>query len=378
MKNASATRTSKRPTLALVAQEAGVSKETVSHILGKKAERYHAETRQRVEEAARKLNYRPHRAAQLMRGVKSNLIGIIHFGTRHQNAARASYHLPEAIHAKGYETFVVDLSWHGGNRKRAIELLIEAGVEGVIISQMVEGFGHEELQHFTAANIPVVSLAGNEKLDIPCVYGESSEAIRQIARHLVSLGRRSLLLLANEYQSRPTLSRIAGFTKGIAEAGGQLVERLEDLHCPTDGDAVQGIIVRLQDARLPAEVGSSAYTYVRQVIEDGLLPDAILAGNDQWARAVFAAALENGIRIPEDLAVTGFDDEPFGAHAPYYLTTAVPNIRDECYKVVEILQDLIAGRPLAQQRYIFPCQVVIRRSCGAEILQPPAVSLTTL
>lgn len=337
------------PTQRAIANAVGVSRETVSHILnGIEAHRYNEETRRKVLKAAEELGYRPHRAAQMMRKGRSNLIGIIHFGTSYQLAKETAHYLPQAITAMGYETFVVDLSWHGGSHRRAVEQLVDIRVEGVIISHQVESFGVGEVEILARAGIPAVTLAGNEKLDIPAIYADSSSTLAEMVRHLNSLGHKRLLLLANDYQSRPTLNRIHGFQNGLQQ-------------CPE----TTGQVVRLLADRGGFNAGNSAYEYTRELIARQALPDVILCTNDQWARGVFSAVLEAGLRVPEDVAITGFDNESFGAHAPYYLTTAAPDIAAECGKAVEVLMEGVAGRPLPRQHYVFPCKMIVRRSCGA-------------
>lgn len=342
---------SRIPTQKMIAESIGISRETVSHILGGRgAHRYNDETRQKVLDAAEALGYRPNRAAQTMRKGRSNLIGVIHFGTSYHIARQTAHFLPQAINRQGYETFVVDLSWHGDCHRRALEQLVEARVEGVIISHMVESFGVEDVAMLSKANIPVVTLAGNEKLGIPALYADSKSAFRDMVSHLRGVGHRDLMLLTNDYQSRTTLSRIAGFEEGLAQF--------------SQGD-IGGRIVRLAADRGDFDPGAPAYDYVRGLIKRGELPNAILCTNDQWARGVFAAALEAGLEIPRDLAVTGFDNEPFAARAPYYLTTATPDVGEECEKTVDILTTLMAGGTLDRREFIFPCNLIVRNSCGA-------------
>lgn len=337
------------PTQRAIAEALGVSRVTVSHILsGRETHSYSKQTRGKVLQTAKTLGYRPHRAAQIMRKGRSNLIGIIHFGTSFQLAKEAAHYLPQAIAEKGYDIFVVDLSWHGGCHRRAVEQLVDLRVEGVVISHQVESFGVEEVEVLARAGIPAVTLAGNEKLGIPSVYGDSSATLAEMVRHLHGVGHRRLLLLANTYESRPTLNRIKGFQNGIRQF-----------------PDICGEIKRLPADRGNFDPGASAYQYTRQLIAAQSLPDAILCSNDLWARGAFAALMEAGLRVPEDVAVTGFDNESFAAQAPYYLTTAAPDIAEECGKAVEILTDMIAGRPLAQQFYVFPSKLIIRRSCGA-------------
>lgn len=345
------TRKSHIPTQRTIAETLGVSRVTVSHILsGREAHRYSAETRQKIEAAAREMGYRPNRAAQVMRKGRSNLIGIIHFGTAYHIASQAAHYLPQAINQLGFETFVVDLSWHGECHKRVLEHLIDARVEGVIISHMVESFDRKEVEILTRAGIPAVTFAGKETLGIPALYADSASAFRDLVVHLEQQGHRNLLLLTNDYHSRPTLSRIAGFKEGLQR---------------TAGSGVTGRLMQLPADRMNFDVSASAYEYVRQLIRQNAVPDAILCTNDQWARGAFAAVLEAGLEVPRDVAITGFDNEPFGARAPYHLTTATPNVGKECEQAVAVLAKLMAGIPLSKQVFVSPCQLVIRQSCGA-------------
>jgi LacI family transcriptional regulator len=341
----------KVPTQKDIAEAVGVSRETVSHILGGKGiHRYNEETRQKVLEAANALGYRPNRAAQTIRKGRSNLVGVIHFGTSYHIARQTAHFLPQAINGRGYDTFVVDLSWHGECHRRALDQLVEARVEGVIIAHMVETFGRDDVQILTQAGIPALTLAGNEKLGIPVLYGDSRGAFRDLVTHLGKVGHKRFLLLTTSHQGRTKLSRVAGFRDGLHTLG---------------HPDVSGEIVELEAERGGFDSSIPAYQYVRRLIQAGQLPDAIVCTNDHWARGAFAAALEAGLKIPEDLAVTGFDNEPFGAMAPYFLTTATPDVGAECEKAAEVMADLIANKPLPQREYIFPCELVIRRSCGA-------------
>lgn len=349
------------PTQMSIAKALGVSRVTVSHVLsGREAHRYNEETRRRILTAAQEMGYRPNRAAQVMRKGRSNLIGIIHFGTAYHIARQAAHYLPQAINQLGFETFVVDLSWHGECHKRVLEHLIDARVEGVIISHMVESFDRKEVEILTQAGIPAVTFAGKETLGIPALYADTASAFRDLVIHLAQLGHRELLLLTNDYQSRTTQSRIAGFQEGLQR---------------TAQFGVTGSLQQLPADRTNFDVSASAYEHVRKLIQRNALPDAILCTNDQWARGVFAAALEAGLEIPRDLAVTGFDNEPFGSRAPYHLTTATPNVGEECEQAVAILAKMMAGLPLPKQVFVCPCELLIRRSCGANgELSPPATT----
>ncbi len=354
-----------------IAEHLGLGRSTVSNILrGDRTQRYDEVTRKLVLETAEELGYRPNRAARSIRMGRSNLVGVIHFGMGYEVSRQVAHYLPQAVAETGYEVFVADLGWHAGSYRRAVEQLVEARVEGVIIAHMTEGFTLEEVGILKRAGIPVAALAGNEMLGVPVVCGDSESATQEMVNHLVGLGHRRIVQLLNRYDSRPMRNRAAGFAKGIAACGGRLIAEhdpepvTEWLRRP--GRGLEGRLVRLEQEQGLFDSTIPAYRYVRGLIAANALPDAIVCANDQWAKGAFSAAFEAGLRVPEDFAVTGFDNESFSAYAPYYLTTAAQALDEECSKITEVIVDLIQGRSLSQKQFVYPCRVITRRSCGAE------------
>lgn len=351
----------KFPTQKTIARELNLSRTTVAEILGGKAShRYNEETRQKVLEAAKRLNYRPDRSAQAIRRGRSNLIGIIHFGGAYEVSRQMRYYLSQAVLAQGYEVALMETSFPQEQAHRIVEQLLEARVEGVIIANTIEAFGIHEVNTLKSTGIPLVTLAGREEWAIPSVQQDIRTAMREMVHHLLELKHRRLLLLTNRYGAKTTLGRIEGFTDGITESGGIILPE----HAKSKG--ITGTVERIHADRGGFDLAAPAYHYMKGLIAKGDLPDAILCHNDHWARGVFAAAYEAGIRIPEDLAVTGFDNESFGSYAPFQLTTVANSVPDEAGKTVEMLMSLIHKRPLPQEQYIFPCELVIRHSCGSK------------
>lgn len=354
----------------MIAEKLGISQETVSHILsaGPRRQRYSEQTQELVLNAARQLGYRPHRGAQLMRSGKSNLIGIIHFGSSYEVASRTARYLPAELKARGYRALVIDLGWEGDNVRNAVDQLIEARVEGVIITQMIQSFGREEVELLLKAGIPVTTIAGNEKLGVPSVYSEVKGAMAELTHHLVSLGHRRLLMLTTDYEVRTRYERDSGFRAGIVENGG-IVETIgcseaEVQRWMDQGDqALTGAIVPLKEI-LCEDISLTAYDFSRRLFAAGIVPDVMVCSNDIWARGVFSAAFEAGLTVPEKVAITGVDDEAFGSYPPFYLTTIAQSRKEECVKVVEILDGMINGKQPEQQQVALSARVVIRRSCG--------------
>jgi DNA-binding LacI/PurR family transcriptional regulator len=353
----------------MVAELAGVSQGTVAHILGTRGARYKESTRARVQEAALRLNYSPHIAAQMMQRGRSNLVGIIHFGNAYRTAIKIAHHLPQLITSQGFEPFVIDMSWHGGCRQQAIRQLLRLRVEGVIICQQVETFGIEEARILTEVGIPAVSLAGSERIGLPAVYPDLHDATSQLVRHLVARGHRRLMLMVSGHLGRPPEHRVNGFCEGIRLLGGRLAEWRHGTPLPetTKDGIVEGMIIRLRADRGTLDSGLEIYECVQRLIACDQLPDAMVCASDFWAREVFAAMMEAGLHIPGDMAVTGFDNETFGARAPYHLTTVAPDTEEQCEKAVEILMDMIQGRPAPNAHFVYPCKLIVRESCGAKL-----------
>lgn len=340
-----------------LARELNVSRTTVAQILGGWAHRYSEETRRRVLEAAKRHNYRPHRSAQAVRRGRSNLIGIIHFGGSYEVSRQMRSDLVQEVSAKGYDVSLVEARFTPGQEHRAVEQLLEARAEGVLIANSVESFGIENIAILKSTGTPIVALCGREEWGVPTVYQDIRGAMRRMVRHLAELGHRDLLLLTNRYEARSTLCRIQGFLDGVTQYGkmpgensGPLTGRVERLHADRGG----------------LDMAEPAWHSMKALIASGApLPDAILCHNDHWARGVYAAAHKAGLRIPEDLAITGFDNETFGAYPPFEFTTVSSPISSEVEKAVEMLVDLIHQRPLTTEQYLFPYELVVRRSCGA-------------
>ncbi len=332
-----------------IADAVGVSRETVAQILGgKEGHRYSEETQQRVRKTAEALGYRPSRAAQIMRKRRSNLIGVLHFGSGHYLAHQSTQLLPQCLHARGFDPLVMDLSWLGGCYRRAVEQLIEARAEGVIIAYAGESFHREEVEMLRNAGIPLVALAGNQWKEVPVVLGDSTDAFRKIVGHLAGLGHERLLYLGKDIQNAAPRNRLLGFKYGLEDFP-HLEGRIGLL--PNDTDI-------LDSERTP-------YEFALELFAKGEIPDAIVCSNDQFARGVISAASEVGLRAPQDFAITGFDNEPFSARSPYFLTTASVDIAAQCRLAVKLLLDLISGKELRQCEHVFPSELIIRRSCGS-------------
>lgn len=352
-----------------LAKKLGISRSTVAAALNPNSSIQLSEsTRQLVLRAAAELNYRPNQPARLMRGMKSGLIGIFHFGGLSQVAAERAWHASRAFEKAGYRILPYDLSWSPDGAGTACETMLDAGVEGVLVAGLNDPGSIAELKAIQQRGIPMVTLSGNELKGVPHIRGDANRAIRQVTEHLIKLGKRRLLLLTHHSAKIApgtyvwaSAERLKGFKSALRSVEAPMVDGF------TRKTGIQG---RAITSDMPLEVFDPYQTCRRlmeSVLEEACLPDAVICGNDDWAIGAMSAIHERGLRIPGDIAVTGYDNTSQGQYLAVPLTTVAQPSQAMAERSVEMLLAMIRQKrkpkfpPLTQ----FPCELVVRQSCGA-------------
>lgn len=358
----------------MIADEAGVSRETVSHILGgKHATRYRQSTQDKVMRIAKRLHYLPHRGAQIMKKGRSNLIAIVHFGAGVEAAHNANLELSRRVREAGYDYLAVDMNWYGGSVERTLAELIRARVEGVLISHIQEVFKSAHIDDLTGAGIPVVAVNGERRSNVPLVGDNVSGAFCALTNHLIKNGHRTILHLVSRHQQASVVRSLSDRTKGFRRAfethgtwhklSEEAFFRAWPVPRPT-GDVVAGITIE-QDERLYRTLDRPVYKFCKRLFVERLpLPDAIVCTNDLFAMEVIAAALEHGLSIPGDLAVTGYDNDRIAAFPAFGITTAEQDIKGICAKAVELLIRQIGNKPIETTPVFFDSTIILRTSSG--------------
>ncbi|MDZ4198271.1 MAG: LacI family DNA-binding transcriptional regulator, partial [Kiritimatiellia bacterium] len=321
-------------------------------------------------EAARRMGYRPNRAAQIMKFGKSQTIALIEFGIQSEVSHAIHYHVAKAVSRAGYDYLPV-FGFLKEDVDSLVARIVDARVDGAIISKMAAHFGIEQVRILQRAGIPVVGLLSREFPDVPLVLHDAEGGFATLTRHLLALGRRRLLLMIPDYPMKvwTTEGRMRGFRKAIQGAGGSVRLNASAEHVLPDRTTtgVTGEILKVPVGLPPYSSSdlSPAYWAARAILKRPRLPDAILGSNDQWARSAISALMESGLRVPEDLVVTGYDNDSWSAYYPFRLTTVQPDTERECGMAVELLFKKIAGEKRLPRRVVMPCTLVVRTSCGS-------------
>jgi len=337
-----------------IAKAAGVSVQTVSNVVNRRPV-VREETRERVLAICRELNYTPNAAARSLVTGSRKMIGAVvpHIGN--PTYAEVMTFLTRAAGDLGFSTLVGDTGWEDEAESALLRSLIGQGVDGVILASTTEdGSG---LRMVRDAGIPVVMLFN---YPVPCPADsfrlDNAGAFRMITRHLIGLGHRRIAYVRGLARS-VSLEREAGWRSALQRAG---------LPAGDDQVAVSG---HGQDGGYAA--GTSLLSRTER-------PTAIVCSSDIIACGVLDAAEDLGLRVPQDVAVTGCDDMFVAGMRRIRLTTLRYDHHALVRQALDRLMDRIAGRVGADDPMTMsiPCDLVIRDSCGMNAGGPPAASVT--
>jgi LacI family transcriptional regulator len=225
---------------------------------------------------------------------------------------------------------------------RRLAFSVAGKVDGLVV--LARSLPDEEIAALSKI-VPVVVLANHQaRRGHDYVGADNRGGSRALTAHLIGVhGHTDLLYLAGPEQSPDSEERFAGFQDALRHAGLRVPDRPEGTGAFTEAGGDQA---------------------VRALISRGRRPRAIVCGNDEMALGAMTALRAARLRIPADVAVTGFDDISAGRHVKPTLTTVRQPMRDLGERSVSLLLDRIAGTEAGHQSVVLPTEMIIRRSCG--------------
>jgi DNA-binding LacI/PurR family transcriptional regulator len=369
------------PTIQDLAAELNISSTTVWRALND-SPRVSAQTRERVLEAAKKLNYRPSLVAQTLLRGKTQTLGVVVPMIGNPVYAALVRAVEQIAFNRKYNIILCDTNFEVDREREYVDLLARRRVEGIIIIPFAarsgdasdsggasDGYSH--LIDLVRQRVPVVSM----QQEIPggaldSVAPDNRAAARAITEHLIRLGHRRIGYLHGGIPRwhLPMHDRFEGFRDALAAAG---IEHDESL-------AMQvGSFPTIMNDGGPAFDPDKVEAYLRRPDR----PTAVCAPVDILAVKILAVARDRvGLRVPQDLAITGFDDIQAASHCFPTLTTMRHPSPQIGHRAAELLFERISqassanGEKEAGASEAFtpvheriPCELVIRNSCGAKL-----------
>jgi DNA-binding LacI/PurR family transcriptional regulator len=336
-----------RPTTGVdVARLARVSQATVSLVLSGRAGSIgvSAATQERVISAAAELGYTPNRAAQSLRRRRTDTITFMTSDLGNPYIAETFDAVQLAAQERGYVvTLVVARSEEA--ELQAIERLRGGAADGLILSG---GSSRVDagVRGLVARGVACVVLQdASTDPAVPCVRVDLEEGGAMAARHLIALGHRRIAHITDRrhYAQRPN-DRLQGYRRALREAG-----------------------IAFEPAWLAEADNSFAggreamQALMRQAGEP---PTAVFVYNDRMAIGALRALRSLGLRVPQDVAVVGFDGIALGEFVDPELTTVEHPHLESGRLAARMLLDMLEGRAPPGNMQTLPMRLVVRRSCG--------------
>jgi LacI family transcriptional regulator len=330
-----------------VAERASVSIGTVSRYISKNG--YVGEqTRARIAAAIAELGYRPSSIARSLTNKRTHMIGLLVSDLANPFTPEVARGVQDIADAAGYCTLIYNTDGDDAREARALNLLRERQVDGVIVTPPETEQGDKAILALRDEGIPVVLLGRSlEGTGLDKVTADTHSGAILAVRHLAELGHRRIAYVGG--MPGVGVGRRDGYIEGLAQCG-----------IPAD----PALIIECRRGR---DGGAAALT---QLIESDRLPTAIFTMNDMLALGVMSEALTRGISIPEELSIIGFDDIPFAAHVhPPLTTVAQPKFLLGQTAVEMLLRRLGEEADAPARRATLDCTLVRRGTAAA----PPAV-----
>lgn len=328
-----------------VARLAKVSTATVSYVLNNGPRPVATATRQRVLEAMAALRYRPNALARGLSSRHSKVLGLIVPDNSNPFFAELGLYVEEHAFARGYSVILCNTNLDDRRTAAYINLLVENQVDGVIIT--TSRLTPDQLDTFIERGIPLVLFdAPGPHPGYVAVSVNEREGARLATRHLVNHGYRHIACLAGPASAPDTPGTTALRTQGYRDA--------------LDEDGLPYVQSLVTFGSYQAESG---YTRTLQLLAAEPRPRAIFAQSDLLAIGALRACSALGLRVPEDLAVVGYDNISLSGLTNPPLTTITQHIDDKARFTVQALLARLAGEKTPES-IVLAAELVIRRSCG--------------
>ena len=335
----------KRTTIKDVAKHAGVSYQTVSRVINNKPD-VADKTRQRVLEVIEEFNYRPSMAATSRANPKTNIIAmaispyneyLLYEGDPH--LLRIMHGIDQALEARNYSLLLSTIHYTNDNQIES-RLFSRQIADGVVVRLSMQDRG-ETAKLLAEKGYPVVVLGYSNHPDIPAIRSDDENGGFTQTQHLLALGHKKIGVISGPVGDPATTKRWEGHERAMLTSG-------------------------FDPSNTPVEPGNytddSGYEAAAKLINAHPNLTAIVAFNDVMAIGAMKWLNEQGIKVPEEISIIGYDDIADAERQPVPLTTIkIPSL-DEGRQAVKFLFDLIENRPLHSNKINLPVHLVSRNS----------------
>ncbi|GAB6889516.1 LacI family DNA-binding transcriptional regulator [Geobacillus stearothermophilus] len=325
-----------------VAKRANVSTATVSRVL-RNTGNVTEETRQRVLEAIEALNYQPNVLGRYLRRMETETVLVVVPDIMNPFFSKVLRGIEAVALKHGYQVLLGDTQNDARLEEQYLNVLPQRQVDGMIF---LTARIRKELMEEMARQFPIVLACEYlEGADIPTVSIDNISSARKATEHLIRLGHCRIAHLSGPMNIILSRDRLRGYQQALAQH-----ELEADAALVQEGDFTY----------------ESGYNLTLKLLALEKPPTAIFAANDEMAIGAIKAVRHRGGRIPDDVAVVGFDDIQMASIFEPSLTTIAQPMFEIGQKAMELLLALIEGTSARRRQLVLPDRLVIRDSCGGE------------
>ena len=323
-----------------IASKTGLSISTVSRVLNGKAEQFRIgkKSQQKINEAAKEMNYVPNQIAANFRAGKSNTVALIIPSLSNPFFAELTSNINAEIRKYGYTTMIGDSDENIETEKMELQQMISMNVDGLIIAPCDDQ--PEHVKQFYDHGLPVVCIDRYfENLEIPFVSTDNYEGAYNATKHLIDNGHSTITCIQGVRYSTPNKLRVKGFKDAMEEA-------------ELDQYIVIGDDFSLQNG----------YLETRLLLHQKKMPTAIFALSNTIALGCMKALKEMNFRIPEDISLITFDDHPYLEYLETPLSCVAQPVNDISKIAVRFLFSQINQESSKNRQILLKPQLKLKNS----------------
>lgn len=323
-----------------VAQQAGVSPSTVSHVIND-TRFVSQQLRDRVLHAMRELNYQPSAVARSLRTKRTQVVALVIPDITNPYFPEVARGVQDVAEENEYSVILCNTDRVRGRELRFLKALRGQRVDGLILnpSEVTSG----DLQDLQDAQIPVVLIGSQiDHPDLDVVMVDNVQGAYDAVSHLIDLGHRRIGLVGGSRAASSGEQRFQGYIRALA-----------DLDIPIDEEIIT-------EGRFTREGG---YESMKRLLALQAPPTAVFASSDVMAIGALMAIQEEGLQVPNDVSLVGFDDIAEASTTTPKLTTVSQPKYQTGQVAAQLLFDRVEGAsPGERQKIVLSHQLVIRDS----------------
>ncbi len=339
-------KTERPPTMNDVARASGVTQATVSYVLNNNGD-ISEPVKQRVKDAAEQLGYIRNNVARNLKLRTANTVGIIVPDVTNSYYSEIIKYTEKIIRESGYFAFICITMHNPQIEDWYTTSLIEQKVAGVIVCYGLANV--ETLRKFVTYNVPFVVLdddAQGHNIDAPCVLVNNIKGSFLAVQQFVSLGISKIAFCSEMTYNLALRDRHMGFILAIKAFS--LEDQLQHVYIAGE-DIDQNDKIML------------GYIAAEEILAKSK-PEGIFAVNDEMAIGVMKKITELGLRIPQDIAVIGYDNVPMASIVTPALTTVNQPLMTMCIQGTNILRELMHGEDQMKRRIMLEPSIIVRET----------------